>query len=309
MAIRERKRPSKAGQRVSNVQAFSVREFFARFPNDDACLEHLMDQRYGLKSFCPDCGVETTFHRLANRKAFSGAACGHHVYPQAGTIFQDSRTPLQTWYYAIYLFIATRHGVSAKELQRSLGVTYKTAWRIGHQVRDLMAKTDGFQMLKGHVEADEAYVGGRRSGGKRGRGAEGKTIVMAMKERGGRLQTEIVPNVQKPTLRAVVNANVETGAIVSTDELMSYGLLTGDGYVHGTVKHGQEEWAVYDYKNDVWHSTNGAESFWNLFKASVRSTHIQISGKHMARYLKEFTFWQNHRERVNLMFDVVVGAL
>ena len=164
MATRHRKRPSKAGQKVSSVQEFSVRDFFKRFPDDNACLEHLMEQRYGFKCFCPSCGVETTFHRLTDRKAFSGAACGHHVYPQAGTIFQDSRTPLQTWYYAIYLFIATRHGVSGKELQRTLGVTYKTAWHIGQQIRDLMAKADGLQMLKGHVEADEAYVGGARKG-------------------------------------------------------------------------------------------------------------------------------------------------
>src|SRR5438128_959344 len=150
-----RKNPSAASE-------FSVRQFFARFPDDDACLEHLMDQRYGLKSFCPHCGVETTFHRLTDRKAFSGAACGDHVYPQAGTIFQDSRTPLLSWYYAIYLFIATRHGVSGKELQRQLGVTYKTAWRMGQQIRDLMKKADGFTALRGHVEIDETFVGGRQ---------------------------------------------------------------------------------------------------------------------------------------------------
>src|SRR5437764_2676264 len=164
---------------------FSVREFFARFPDDDACLEHLMGQRYGLKGFCPHCGVETTFHRLSDRKAFSGAACGHHVYPQAGTIFQDSRTPLLSWYYAIYLFIATRHGVSGKELQRQLGVTYKTAYRIGIQVRKLMEQADIGGLLTGHVEMDEAYVGGHRPG-RRGRGAAGKTNVMGMMERGRR---------------------------------------------------------------------------------------------------------------------------
>ncbi len=189
----------------SSTLDFSVRDFFKRFPNDDVCLDHIMEQRFGLKCFCSTCGVETTFHRIKERKAYSGAGCGHHIYPQAGTIFQDSRTPLQVWYYAIYLFLATRHGVSGKELQRTLGVTYKTAWRMGQQIRDLMAKADGFQMLKGHVEADETYVGGKRAG-KRGRGAAGKTIVLGMKEREGRIQTEIAPDVRKPTLRAAVNA-------------------------------------------------------------------------------------------------------
>lgn len=292
----------------STTPDFSVRDFFKHFPDDDACLEHLMEQRYGRKCFCPSCGVETTFHRITDRKAFSGAACGHHIYPQAGTIFQDSRTPLQTWYYALYLFVATRHGVSAKELQRQLGVTYKTAWRIGQQIRDLMTKSDGFQMLKGHVEADEAYVGGARRG-KRGRGAAGKTIVMGMKERGGCLQTEVIPDVRKPTLRAAFTANVEPGTVVSTDELMSYGLLTGDGFTHGTVKHGQKEYAFHDERTGITHHVNSVESFWKLFKASVRSTHIHVSTKHMQRYLSEFSFRSNHRERGNLMFDLVIGAV
>lgn len=287
---------------------FTVRDFFNRFPDDDACLEHLMQVRFGLRGFCSHCGVETTFHRLTGRKAFSGAACGHHVYPAAGTIFEDSRTSLQTWFYAIFLFVVTRHGVSGKELQRQLGVTYKTAWRMGQQIRDLMAKADGFQLLAGHVEADEAYIGGYRAG-KRGRGAGGKTIVMGMKERGGRLATEVVPNVKKATLRAVVNKTVEPGSIVSTDELMSYGLLGPDGHDHGTVKHGQGEFAFYDYRLGVTHHTNSVESFWRLFKASVRSTHIHVSQKHMQRYLREFTFRANHRQIENAMFDLLIGAV
>ncbi len=117
-------------------------EFFARFPSDDACLEHVMEVRYGLRHPCDKCLNLSTFHRLANRPAYSCAHCGHHVYPCAGTIFQDTRTPLQVWFYAIYLFIATRHGVSGKELQRTLGVTYKTAWRIGQQIRKLMETAD-----------------------------------------------------------------------------------------------------------------------------------------------------------------------
>ena len=152
---------------------------------------------------------ESTFHRLADERAFSCSHCGDHLHPTAGTILHDSRTPLQTWFYAVYLFIATRHGVSGKEIQRSLGVTYKTAWRIGHQIRDLMGKVDSFQVLKGHVEIDEAYIGGRRPGGKRGRGAEGKTIVMGLKERGGRIETQIIPDIKTATMRPIVLESVE----------------------------------------------------------------------------------------------------
>lgn len=291
-----------------SVEKLTVRQFFARFPDDDACLNHIMEVRYGLRHECEKCGKEATFHKITGRRAFACAACGDHVYPCAGTIFEDSRTSLQSWFYAIYLFVTTRHGVSGKELQRTLGVTYKTAWRMGQQIRDLMGTVDGFEMLKGHVELDEAYVGGRRPG-KRGRGAEGKTIVMGLKERDGRLQTEVIPNVMKDTLREVVLENVEKGSVVSTDELISYGLLEGDGYKHGAVKHGAKEWAYYDYRHEATHHTNSVESFWKLFKASVRSTHIHVSSKHMQRYLNEFAFRSNHRAKVNGMFDLLISAL
>lgn len=300
------RRPAEKGS--SKVQAFSVREFFARFPDDATCLEHIMQVRYGLRHPCDKCLTLATFHRLAERRAYSCAACGHHVYPCAGTIFQDSRTPLQVWFYGIYLFVVTRHGVSGKELQRTLGVTYKTAWRMGQQIRDLMAKADGFEMLQGHVEVDEAYVGGHRPG-KRGRGAAGKTIVMGLHERGGKLHAEAIPNIGMDTLKEVVTRTVEPGSIVSSDELVSYGLLTGDGYKHGQVKHGAKEWAYYDYRHDAMHHTNNVENFWRLFKNSVRSTHIHVSPQHMDRYLGEFSFRLNHRQMRNAMFDLLIGAV
>lgn len=308
MPSRKRHHPSTAGTQVSNVQPYSVREFFAEFQSDDACLTRIMEVRYGLRHVCGKCGKEATFHKLAERRAYSCSQCGHHVYPCAGTIFQDSRTSLQVWFYAIYLFIATRHGVSGKELQRTLGVTYKTAWRMGQQIRTLMGNADEFVMLKGHVEVDEAYVGGHRPG-KRGRGAEGKTIVMGMKERGGKIVTTVIPNVKKATLRKEVLANVEKGSTVSTDELMSYGLLEGDGYEHGTVKHGEGDYAHYDYRSRKVHHTNHVESFWRLFKKSVDSTHIHISEKYAARYLDEFAFRSNHRHMRNAMFDLLIAAL
>jgi len=171
-----------------------------------------------------------------------------------------------------------------------------------------MAKADTFAMLKGHVEADEAYVGGRRPG-KRGRGAAGKIIVMGMKERGDPIVTEIIRNVKKETLRAVVLDKVERGSAVSTDELYSCNLLTPEGYKHGAVKRGAKEWSYYDYRTGETHNTNHVESFWKLLKKSVASTHIHISSKHADRYLGEFTFRSNHREMENAMFDLLLGAI
>ncbi len=304
---RKRSRPSQVGQKPSAIQAFSVKDFFAEFSSDDVCLTRIMEVRYGLRHVCDKCGKDSTFHKLAERRAFSCSHCGDHVYPCAGTIFQDSRTSLQTWFYAIYLFIATRHGVSAKEMQRTLGVTYKTAWRMGHQIRDLMGKVDSFQTLKGHVEIDEAFFGGKRTQKEGGR--EAKTIILGMKERDGRVETKIIPNVRMVTLRGVVLDHVERGSTVSTDELSAYNLLKRDGYVHGAVDHSRKEWAWTDHQTGTKFSTNGIESFWKLFKDSVNSTHIHVSPKHLDRYLGEFSFRSNFRQMRNAMFDLLIAAL
>ena len=295
----------------SSSPEFSVREFFQRFPDEQACLEHIMAVRFGGTLMdCPACGAEGQFHKLAKRRVYACPHCLFQIAPTANTILHDTRTPLVSWFYAMYLFCTTRHGVSGKELQRQLGVTYKTAYRIGQHIRDLTAKAQSFDaLLSGHVELDEAYVGGRRSGGKRGRGAPGKTIVMGLISREGPMKAVVIPNVKKDTLRDVVLDNVEPGSVVSTDELYSYNLLTGDGFKHGAVKHGAKEYAFYDYQTGENHHVNTVEGFWRLFKASVRSTHVQISAKHMQRYLSEFTFRASNRERVNGMFDLLVGAL
>jgi transposase len=198
---------------LKKMGRLTVGEFFARFPDDDACLSHIMEVRYGLRHVCQACGVEGTFHKLTGRRAFSCSSCGDHVYPGAGTIFQDSRTPLRVWFYAIYLFVTTRHGVSGKELERTLGVTYKTAWRMGQQIRLLMTKADGFEKLNGHIEVDEAYVGGYQPG--RGRQTTNKTIVLGLKQRGGRLNAEVIPNIKMGTLQKALRRHVEKGATVS----------------------------------------------------------------------------------------------
>jgi len=133
-------------------------------------------------------------------------------------------------------------------------------------------------------------------------------IIMGVKERGGRMIAGKIPNIRKDTLRAVVLNTVEPSAIVSTDELMSYGLLEGDGYQHGTVKHGAREYARYDQTTGVLHHVNHVEAFWRVFKKSVASTHIHVSPKYMDRYLNEFTFRLNYRDCGNAMFDLLIVA-
>jgi transposase-like protein len=206
----------------------------------------------------------------------------------------------------MYLFTTTRHGVPAKELQRQLGVTYKTAWRMGHEIRKFMGKVDGDDGLSGHVEIDEAYVGGRKHyQSKIGRpGADNnKVAVFGMVERGGDLMTKIVPNVKNATILPIIEANVAKGSRVSTDEMQGYRALRGLGYKHDSVCHGREQWK----KGDT--HTNTIEGFWSHFKCSMRGTHRSISRQHMQKYLVEFEFRFNlRRDTSSQMFDRLIQA-
>ena len=271
-------------------------EFLKRFSSDEVCLDYLIHTRFGETPTCPKCREETKFYKIKKEPAYACGKCGHHVHPMAGTLFENSRTPLQKWFYAMHLFTTTRHGVSAKELQRQLGVTYKTAWRMGHEIRKHMAKVDGDPMLGGHVEADETYIGGKRPG-KRGRGAAGKTVVFGMIERGGDVITRVVDNVRRRTLEPHLVANVAPGSTVSTDELTSYHKISDLGLTHGRVNHSADEWV-----RGI-HHTNSIEGFWSIFKKSIRSTHIHVSRKYLHSYLGEFEFRFNRRGQPASMLD------
>jgi len=274
----------------------SVQDFFRRFPTADACLEHLMTIRFGNPLECPKCGNEGQFTKLKKLPAYACPTCGHHIHPMVGTPFERSHTPLQKWFYAMYLFTTSRHGVSGKELQRQLSVTYKTAWRMGHEIRKYMGKVDGDHPLDGHVEVDETYIGGKRSGGKRGRGAPGKTIVFGMLERGGDVMTRVVKNVRRKTLEPHILEKIKAGSRISTDELKSYAALSRHGYDHRAVNHSADEWVRGETH------VNSAEGFWSIIKRSIRSTHIHVSKKHLPKYLGEFEFRYNLRKSPDSMF-------
>ena len=280
---------------------FTIEQFQAQFPSSDACLDKVLELRYGQSPKCAECKRETRYYRIAKRRAYACQFCGAHVYPCAGTPFEKSSTPLRKWFYAMYLFTTTRHGVPAKELERQLGVTYKTAWRIGHEIRKLMG-TLNVGGLFGDVEVDETYVGGKRPG-KRGRGADGKTVVLGMKERQGPVKSQVIENARRATIEPVVESNVRQGSTVHTDEYLGYERLGKRGYKHLTVNHSAEEW-----RRGKAH-TNSIEGYWSQFKRSVRGTHIHISAKHMPKYLAEFDYRHNSRSTAAEMFPQMVGAL
>jgi len=281
--------------------SLAVQEFFKQFPNDDACLTHLMKTRFGEKLDCPKCKRHAKFYKLKKQPVYVCQWCGHHIHPMAGTPFERSHTPLQKWFYAMYLFTTSRHGVPAKELQRQLGITYKTAWRMAHEIRKYMARVDGNSDLSGHVEADETMLGAPHHG-KGGRGAIGKTVVFGMVERGGDVVTEVVPNVTHNTLQGIIKDHVKTGSTISTDEFKSYHHLDKSGYKHGYVHHG-----IKEYVNGI-HHVNTLEGFWSQIKRSIKGTHVHVSRKHLPKYLGEFEFRYNMRSTPSLMFSRLLNA-
>ena len=159
----------------------SFYEFQKQYPNDEACLMRIMTERYGGTELdCPKCGVFSKFYRMTKDRGYVCQHCGHHLHPTVGTPMERTHLPLHKWFYAMFLFTTSRHGVAAKELERQLDIPYKTAWRMAHEIRKYMARVDGEWPLDGDIEADETYIGGRTTGGKRGRGAPNKTIVFGM---------------------------------------------------------------------------------------------------------------------------------
>jgi len=279
----------------------TIRQFLKTFSTDDICLEHLFNVRFGQGHECHRCKRSAKWYKLNSEKAYSCQWCGNHIHPCVGTPFEGSSTPLQLWFYGIYLFTSTRSGVSGKELQRQLGVTYKCAWRIGHQIRKHMSKVDGEEMLSGIVEVDETLVGGKRKG-KRGRGAAGKTIVFGMLEKDGDVMTKVVPNVKAKTLKPIIKENVKKGSEVQSDELRSYQCLTKEGYSHNTVNHSQEQYV--DGETHV----NSIEGYWSRLKNSIKGTHVHVSGKHLGKYAKEFEYRYNSRKNPEKMFPELIST-
>ena len=281
----------------------SICEFQRQFPDDEACLKRIMVERYGGTELdCPKCGDHGKFYRVTRERAYVCQHCKHQLHPTVGTPMERSRTPLHKWFYAMYLFSTTQHGVSAKELQRQLDVTYKTAWRIAHEIRKYMAEVDRETPLGGTVEADETYVGGKRQG-KPGRGAASKTIVFGMLERGGDVMAKVVPNVSKRTLYPIITEHIEPRSTVHADEFGTYRGLDRAGYRHETVSH-----KLGKYVNGDSH-VNGLEGFWARLKLAIRGTHVHVSRKYLPKYVKEFEYRYNRRKRPDAIFDDLVANL
>lgn len=202
---------------------------------------------------------------------------------------EGSTTPIGLWYFAIYLFSQSKNGVNAKELERQLGVTYKTALRVGHKIRSIMVYDEG--ELCGVVEVDESLYGGKAKG-KRGWGAENKVILFGMIEREGKIRIVHVPNRQYKTLMPIMQKSIKEGTVVHTDKFKVYRALPNKGYDHKV-------------KNNDDIDTNTIEGYWGNFKKSVLGTHTWVTQKYLQNYLDEFSFRHNHRKAPHIFPEMM----
>src|SRR5207302_8455390 len=224
-------------QTIPKELRYTRNQFDKDFPNDDVCLEQIKQQRWpSCMIDCETCEKPRKHYRVTGRMAYACDRCGHHIYPLVGTIFQKSTTPLRLWFHAMYLMGSTRCGISAKQIQRETGVTYKTAWRMFKQIRSLLAEPD-MQLEGSTIEIDETYVGGVRkfnSGRKLRADAKKLMPVLGMAERGGRVRAFATPDVKIATVMPLVREFVLPKSTVYTDERNIYDgvqQLPGMGYV------------------------------------------------------------------------------
>lgn len=264
---------------------FTIKEFNQQFPDDAACLDYIWRQRFPNGVTCK-CGLKDRFHRVTTRKCYA-CDCGHQISPCEGTIFHKSSTKLKTWFHVMFLMTAAKNGVSAKEIERQTGVTYKTAWRMAHQVRKLMAQ-DRSLILSGAVEADETHIGGVMEEHK-GAIYSNKTPVAGLVERGGQIKAKVVTNIRASSLMPNLVYSVKEGSTVYTDELKSYNYVRKYGFVHARVEHGRQEWVRAEVH------TNTVEGFWSQLKRSVNWTFHHVSREHLQTYVDEFAFRYNRR--------------
>ncbi len=263
---------------------YTLNDFKAEYPNDRACLLAVLENRYG--DTCPRCGViGVKFHPVTGRKSFVCSECDKFISPLADTIFRKSETSLWNWFYAIYQFSVSKNGVSAKELERSLGVTYKTAWRMCKQIRLLMEQDN--DKLAGEIEVDETYAPSRKHPRRIGR--SNKQIIFGAVERNGRVSANHVKSSGARVLIPIIQDRVETDVTIYSDEFGSYKSLTKRGYTHTTVNH-----STLQYVRGTAH-TNTIEGFWSQLKRSIDGTYHAVSPKYLQSYVNQFVFQYNFR--------------
>lgn len=293
-------------------------ELLKRFPDEQSCIDYYLKIRYPDGVHCNHCGSPRVYMRKTQNKAFDCYDCKNTFSPFKDTIFEHSSTDMRKWFYAIHLFLNGKKGISALQLQREIGVTYKTAWRMLQQIRTAMGNTQQKEFFDTIIEMDETYVGGKPrkdndhddlgsgGAGHTGRATSKTPVIGAVDRYSKRVYARVsLPDKDGRRLSFKQLLNVleqvskpENGNTIITDELSYYNPLADKNYIHLRVNH------KTTYASGEVH-TNNIESFWATLKRGVYGIYHHVSVKHMQRYVDEFCFRYNNRNQD--MFSLVLG--
>jgi transposase-like protein len=277
------------------------------YGTDEQCRTILEELRWPDGPHCPRC-ESTKLSRIAKRDQFDCDSCRYQFSVTVGTVLHDSHLPLRKWFIAAFLICEAKKGMSALQLKRTLGVSYKTAWYLCHRIRAAMVEADTTP-LTGIIEADETYIGGKTHGFKNRQDAakgrlSNKTVVLGAVERGGRVRLRVAPNARKHHITKFLGDVVADDATaIYTDELKSYAKIGDANTIHESVNHSADEWVRGQFH------TNTAESVWSLFDRAVIGSYHKLSVKHLPAYLAEFEFRFNNRSNPYLFRDTLIRLI
>ncbi len=292
---------------MRNNEAVDLVELIAQFGDEQHCRNYLEAIRWHDGVRCPRCdGVKISSILKRDQHNCDNDSCRYQFSVTAGTIFHDTHLPLMKWFLATFLLCQSRKGMSANQLKRMLGVSYKTAWYLCHRIRAAMAAVDA-EPLSGTVEVDETYVGGKpKRGSKRGRGTP-KEIVIGIRQRGGDLRFFHAQDVKSGTLTKYIKENVSHDVdVVMTDDFPSYPKAIRQAGVlgeHQSINHSKGIYAIGDLH------TNTVESAFSLLKRGIIGTWHRVSAKHLPAYLDEMTWRFNNRKNPFLFRDTIKRML